>query len=298
MALTLNTEYFDIAASQNSVFAASDFYVPFEIGRAQSEKNTQIRDFKSKLRTAIGTMRLQNNEILFAQYAEGREKNRFFDLENMLFYNLGPSAFAGCAVHGISFSALRDKAALCQQNGVKNRKYVYCYQCIPLSAAESHFADLPLMANWSDVPLNHYESNSPAKYWKAIRSARDSVTVFDTVESPLASDFALKIELSFPVQVKLANVIKPLLDGVICAFHGESAQVLDCLTDFCMRQHCEELSIPNQFPAVLGKREFIRPYRNGQSFLWNPADDLCKLVSVTVSYDAEMPSFSGKIFKL
>lgn len=298
MELNLNTGFFDIVANQQSVFAASDFYIPFEIGHIQSDKNTQIRDFKSKLRTAIEMMRPQNSEILFAQYDEDGEKNRFFDLENMLFYNLGSSAFANCASHGISFSALPDKAALCQQNGIKNRKCVYCYQCLPLSAAESNFADLPLMAAWNDVPLDRHEANSPAKYWKAIRNTRDRVTVFDYAESPISNYFALKIELYLPIQVKLANTIKPLLDGVICAFHGESARSLACLTDFCTRQHCEELSIPNKFPFVLGEREFIRPYRNGQSFLWNPADDLCKLALVTVSYGAEMPSFSGKIYEL
>lgn len=298
MELNLHTEFFDIAANQDSVFAASDFYVPFEIDHIQSDKNVQIRNFKSELRAAIGVMRPQNSEILFAQYAEEGAKNRFFDLENMLFYNLGPSAFADCTAHGISFSVLPDKAALCRQNGIKNRKHVYCYQCLPLSDIKSNFTDLPLMAKWSNVPLNRHEADSPAKYWKAIRGASDRVTAFDYAESPISSYFALKIELNLPKQVKLANKIKPLLDGVICAFHGGEARSVDCLADFCTRQHCESLSVPNQFPAVLGEREFIRPYRNGQSFLWNPADELCKLALVTVSYGAEAPAFSGKIYKI
>lgn len=298
MGLNLNTAFFDIAANEKSVLAASDFYIPFEIGPSQSGKRTQIMDFKSKLRTAIELMRPQGREILFAQYAEDGGENRLFDLENMLFYNLGPSVFANCAVHGISFSALPDKAALCQKNGLKNRKHVYSYQCLPLSAIESHFADLPLMAEWTEVPLDCREADTPAKYWKAIRRARDRVTVFDDAESPMTSCFALKIALFLPREVKLANTIKSLIDGVVCAFHGENARCLACLTDFCTRQHCEELAVPNQFPAVLGEREFIRPYRNGQSFLWNPADDLCGLALVTASYGAEAPLFSGGIYKL
>lgn len=298
MGSNLNTEFFDIAANEKSVLAASDFYISFEAGPSQSDKNAQIMDFKSRLRTAIEGMRPQNQEILFAQYAEEGEKNRFFDLENMLFYNLGPSAFAGCAVHGISFSPLSDKALLCRQSGLKNRKHVYSYQCLPLSAIESRFTDLPLMAEWSDIPLDRHEASSPAKYWKAIRGARDNVTAFDYTESPISSRFALKIALYLPGPVRLTNTIKPLIDGVVCAFHGENTGCLACLTDFCMRQHCEELSIPHQFPAVLGEREFIRPYRSGQSFLWNPADDFCKLALVTVSYGAEASSFDGKIYKL
>lgn len=298
MEWNLNTEYFDIAADPKRVLAASDFYIPFEIGSVQPDKSAQIRDYKSRLRAAIGRMRPQNSEILFAQYAEDGEANRFFDLENMLFYNLGLSAFGDCAAHGISFSALPDKSALCRQNGIKNRKCVYCYQCLPLSAAEANFAGLPLMAAWRDVPLNRHEANAPAKYWKALRSARDQVTVPDNAGPPISGCFALKIELYLPVQIKLANTIKPLLDGVICAFHGENDRCLDCLTDFCTRQHCEELSIPNQFPCILGEREWIRPYRNGRSFLWNPADELCKLALVTISYSAETPSFSGKIYDL
>jgi len=298
MGWSLNTAFFDIAASEKSVLAASDFYIPFEIGPSQADKKTQIMDFKSNLRTAIALMRPQGSEILFAQYAEDSGKNRFFDLENMLFYNLGPSAFADCGGHGISFSTLPDKAALCRENGLKNRKHVYRYKCLPLPAVESHFANLPLMAEWNDVPLDHREAGTPAKYWKAIRCARDKVTVFDYVESPITSCFALRIALCLPKEVRLASTIKPLIDGVVCAFHGEDARCLACLTDFCVRQCCEKLAVPNQFPAVLGKREFIHPYRDGRSVLWDPADDLCRLALITVSYGTEDSLFSGEIYKL
>lgn len=298
MGWNLNTEFFDIAANEKSVLAASDFYIPFEIGPSQADKKAQIMDFKSKLRTAIDSLRPQDREILFAQYAEDSGQSRFFDLENMLFYNLGPSLFANCADHGISFSGLPDKAALCRESGLENRKHVYRYQCLPLPAIESHFAALPLMAEWTDVPLDRREAGTPAKYWKAIRRARDRVTVFDYAESPITNCFALKIALCLPQKVRLANTIKPLIDGVVCAFHGEDARCLACLTDFCARQHCEELAVPNQFPAVLGERAFIHPYRGGQSFLWDPADDLCRLALVTVSYGTEAPLFSGRIYKL
>lgn len=294
----LSAEFFDIAANEKNVLASSDFYIPFEIGPSQADKRAQIADLRSKLRMAIGIMRPQEHEILFAQYAEDGGKGRSFDLENMLFYNLGPSSFADCAVHGISFSALPDKAALCRQNGLKNRKHVYSYQCLPLSAIASRFADLPLMARWTDVPLDPHEAGTVAKYWKALRRAKNRVTVFDHAGSSISSCFALKIELYLPRKVKLANTIKPLIDGIVCAFHGEDARCLACLTDFCTRQHCVELAIPHGSPAVLGDREYIRPYRNGRSFLWDPADDRCKSVLVTASCDAEAPCFSGEIYKL
>lgn len=298
MGWRVTTDFFDIAADQKRVFAASDFYIPFEIRHDPSEKNAQVRNFKARLCAAIKMLRPQDGEVLFAQYAEDGGKNRFFDLENMLFYNLGASPFADCAVHGISFSSLPDQAALCRQNGVRERKYAYIYQCLPLSAAESRFAALPLMAEWRGVPLDCHEPNRPEKYWKALRRAGDSVTAFDYTESPAANSFALKIALDLPKQVKLANTIKPLLDGVICAFHGEDARCLEYLADFCVRQRCEELSIPGPFPPVLGKRAYIRPYRNGRSFQWDPADDLCKLALVTASYGAEAASFSGEIYAL
>ena len=170
--------------------------------------------------------------------------------------------------------------------------------CLPLPAVESHFANLPLMAEWTDVPLDHREAGTPAKYWKAIRCARDKVTVFDYAESPITSCFALRIALCLPKEVRLASTVKPLIDGVVCAFHGEDARCLACLTDFCVRQCCEKLAVPNQFPAVLGKREFIRPYRGGRSVLWDPADDLCRLALITVSYGTEDSLFSGEIYKL
>lgn len=298
MGSSIHTELFDIAANEKSVLAASDFYVPFEIGASQGDKRGQIAEFKSNLRTAAAMMRPQDQEVLFAQYAEDGEQSRLFDLENMLFYNIGPAAFASCAVRGISFSALPDKAALCRQNGLRERKHVYSYRCLPLSEAEACFDALPLMAEWTDVPLDHREAGTPAKYWKAIRCARDKVTVFDYAESPITSCFALRIALCLPKEVRLASTVKPLIDGVVCAFHGEDARCLACLTDFCVRQCCEKLAVPNQFPAVLGKREFIHPYRDGRSVLWDPADDLCRLALITVSYGTEDSLFSGEIYKL
>lgn len=294
----VSTEFFDIAADPSGIYAASDFYIPFEINHTASDKNTQVRRFKQELRAAIQALRPQNDEILFAQYAEDGENDRFFDLENMLLYNLGPSAFGSCGIHGISFSALPDKPEKCREHGVKNRKYAYSYRCRPLRATEAEFSSLRRMATWNDVPLNPREAGSPAKYWKALRGAGERVTAFEYAESPIASGFALKIQLHLPAQAKLANMIKPLLDGVVCAFHGENADGLDCLIDFCVRHHCQELAIPNRFPAVLGNRELIRPYRNGQSFIWNPADDLCKLALVTVSYGSETPRFSGDLYRL
>ena len=298
MAWNLNTAFYDMAADQKRVFAAADFHVPFEISRAPSGRNAQIRNFKSELCAAVKMLRPQEGEVLFGQYAEDGEKKRRYDLENMLFYNLGASSFSECAIYGISFSTLPDKAALCRKNGIKNRKCVYYYQCLPLSAAESNFAHLPLMARWRNVPLDRREAGSPAKYWKAIRSAGDRVTVLDHMASPALGGFALKIALCLPAQVKTVNMIKSLLDGVVCAFHDEDARCLDCLTEFCRRQHCEELSVPRRFPAVLGERAFIRPYRNGRSFIWDPADDLCELALVTVSYGTETPLFSGEIYRL
>lgn len=298
MAARWSTEDFDIATDQKSAAAGADFYIPFAISRTDPVKSARIGGFKARLRTAIQTLRPREGEVLLAQYAEGGEKDRFFDLENMLFYNVGASAFAACAMYGIAFSRLPDRAAFCQRNGIQNREYVYSYQCLPLAGVESLFSGLPPLANWRDVPLNRQEADTPAKYWKALRGERDRVTAFARAESSVSDGFALRIDLRLPDRIRLANRIKPLLDGVICAFHGENAQVQACLNDFCTRQHCEELSAPRRFPAVLGERAYIRPYRHGQSFSWNPADHLCGLALVTVSYGGRTPLFSGEIYQM
>lgn len=127
------TDHFALAAGQRSVFAAADLYIPYEIGSTQLDRSEQIDQFKSELCAAIRRMRPRDGEVLFAQYAEDGGTDRFFDLENMLFYNLGASAFADCAAHGISFSALPDKAALCREAGIGEREHVYAYQCLPLA---------------------------------------------------------------------------------------------------------------------------------------------------------------------
>jgi hypothetical protein len=98
----------------------------------------------------------------------------------------------------------------------------------------------------------------------------------------------------------LFNLMKPLLDGVVSAFHvhdgsndtevakrlsaaikADLTRILECLTE--------------ESWGLLGRRVLVRPYRNG--VFWNPADE--RLVAVVIeTVEGPASVLSGELFEV
>jgi hypothetical protein len=81
------------------------------------------------------------------------------------------------------------------------------------------------------------------------------------------------------------NLLKPLSDGVVCAFHRHNGQDEDEIGRRLTARLPTERGAVRTFlndeaTAVLGTRRLLWPYRD--SVQWNPADDLCVAAELRV----------------
>ena len=97
-----------------------------------------------------------------------------------------------------------------------------------------------------------------------------------------ARPFGLSVTIRHPAGTapRPVDLLKPVFDGVIAAFHGHAgpADALEVVSERVARR----LGLPAQQvrawlvsreTAVLGDRVLVRPYR--ENVAWNPADERC-----------------------
>lgn len=211
--------------------------------------------YRAALREALLALVPNPGQALLASYASPDET--FVDVENAALYNVGASAYAHLMVSGL----------VCQRVASADGDHHLSYQLAPLP-------DLPsgrsLVVLEIEVPA---VTSKPGPWWAAFRSAALRHTQVAGHEGRFAVD--LKLPNSWH-PVRVANALKPLLDGLISALHTHDGTNRDGLLprlgvldepDTAWSMLCD--------PAfdLLGRRVLLRPYRTGLK--WNPADDRC-----------------------
>ena len=287
---------FKINSNSEMISAASECYIPFEINKSDPKKAQMIRSFNDELVGRINNFQiLMSREVLFAKYGE-IGKPRFYDIENMCIYNLGTSTFSNCCPTDIAFSEMSIQEIKEIQNklgATEAQKCYYAYELVLREELERLCNSKQLIAGWSHIDLDTNLANTPRRYWESIRRQFDRVYVHQSLSNPIRDHFGLQVTIHTPRQLLPASVMKPLLDGVVCAFHGRDGidDVLQTLTQdsFDGMVNDAEKSI-----AVLGNRNYVQPYRNGCK--WNPADERLKFAWVSVITEECDPYFEGKLF--
>lgn len=284
---TISTESFDIRFTESYVIATSEYSIPFEISKSNEGKSKIVSLFKSRLRTAIQMMLANEQSILDAQYAEINNK-RFYDLENVLIYNLGTSTFKHLCLYGIRFSDMDNPLDFCSEHNIKTHKHIYYYRRTDVRENISSKFDLSLpIVKWDSAEFDVHEKNSPFKYWKAMQNAKlHNSKSYDSVDS-----FALMIGLYLPKNMNVINLIKPLIDGVVSAFHGKNEMMHRTYAEFCQKHNYLETRQNSEWVFPLGNREYIR--KKGDSFIWNPADDKLRAAVIRVHYGDARAHFDG-----
>lgn len=294
MSMRIHNAFYDIQSDSKSVFAMTDYYIPFETKRIKDDRRRAVvLDFKDDLQRALSNLRLQD-EILFAQYFEF-EQNRFYDLENVLFYNLKQSSFLKSAQFGLAFSAFSQQEQIEARKILEDaeKKYLYRYQLLPRESVFEKIKNYPIMAQWDDVNLTGVKKDKAASYWKVLRENGHSIDIQNELNHPEKDFYAIFIHIKAP-KFSVTQFMKPMLDGVVCAFHNESDSSLSVLKKYCAENNCSELISGKNRIHLFGERDYLRFFRNEKSYQWNPADERCKFAVIT-SESAEEFSFSGKI---
>ena len=282
--------YFFVEKSEQSIIVFSQFRIPFDMPKSGGE----IRKiFKNDLIKAIKNIKPFGNCILSAKY--GTTKKSFFDIENVLFYNIGTANFKPFTNQGVVFSAVSEEEII-----ELRKKYnipdeytdYYEYQLIENQKQKECNS---LLAELKNIPLKCL-GVTPALTWETIRKNESNIRVCNSIDCDCGDTFSIALEITKPknLSFNIMTAMKPLLDGLICAFH--SSQFTENELDyFSQKLNCNKSLLAENPIEVLGEREsqYLQIYRNNVK--WNPADDLCDYVTIFVQEGNDW-LVSGRIY--
>lgn len=139
---------------------------------------------------------------------------------------------------------------------------------------------------------------TPVRYYSALQSNPALVNRVDTLANKQDGTFGLHIKLHLHRRVSLVTAMKPLLDGVICAFHKEE-NVQSIVDSFRLASDAPfpQQGLDERF-YTLGTKDYLHLYRHGCSCKWNPGDNRCRFAVISVDYFFGAPSFDGTLFEI
>jgi hypothetical protein len=186
----------------------------------------------------------------------------FADAENVLFYNVGEGTFKHLAQKGMRFERSFQSAG-------DAYPHHHSYE-LTESPRFAHWEPAQELVSFADVPLP--TRPKPKHAWLALQRA---ATVQLRAALPPGQAFGLSLKLITPEPVNLAAWIKPMFDGVICAFHRyEGPDIHEALArEIDVSPQETRALLASDRLNVLGSRRLIYP--RGSGVQWNPADDFC-----------------------
>jgi hypothetical protein len=228
--------------------------------------------FRQDLRLALSVFPrpLEADQILHAIYAA--KASEFVDTENVLLYNVGSGPLRHLMTNGVRFERgymIPPPPAFVLCTGPL---HYHRYALAPRHAGYEHWRSGRLLARFDPVRIE--QITKPGPIFIAIRGSAQPPLLPTTTPTR----FGICLTLQGPRTGGLAGLIKPLLDGVICAYHHHDGRDLD---DVVQRLHRAGLGpaltlsseLQDERWQVLGSRRLVKPFRDGVQ--WNPADDAC-----------------------
>ena len=242
--------------------------------------------------------------MLLSTYAGNSPENS--DIENLLFYNIGTGAFSKVFQSSKKKQVAFKMDSTSQENQSSHK---YKYEVVPSEVVEA-LGRKTLIAKWN-VTIGSTLPKQAEEYYLALRTAiRNSRVESQNKDEPDENEvmlcglercdetaFGIKITLTVPESNKTTHpvsVMKHLLDGVICAFHGEKGETAQMLQE---KFEGEKVTCQTDW-HILGDQDYLRKYGNG--FKWYPADEADRLqfgwIVVEQGKDNKY-KMSGEIYK-
>ena len=248
--------------------------------RLPFEPNGAMLEFRAGLRSTVARLSADSSHALHAMYTwplGGR-----FDVENVLVYNVGTSAFARSAGFELVVERLLGSVPP-PPRPLEGSAHHYAYTIMEREVPWRAWSTVRRLASFESEEVRSLaEVARPASVWLAIRRGDTSVHAAASDSSTIGLE--ITVELLRGARVNLATLAKPLIDGTIAAFHehGDSASL-----DLVASRVGAQISVPDEdvrsllsrnAAAILGSRRLLWPWRDGVQ--WNPADDRCSAVRI------------------
>ena len=270
--------------------------IPFQLPNANIEELTEL---KQDLVSALKALQPLGDTVLYARYGTTDASKGFFDVENVLFYNVGTNHFKHLARNRVIFESVAASEIIARQEqwGIP-KEYPHYYEYAVIKPPDKLLPTGKILAEWDPIPFCKCTGLKPSHVWNGIKASSDKVSVFDSINSESGDCFSLVLKLEKPKNARLniMTAMKPLLDGLICAFHGSNFERQE-IVYFSEKLCCSEEAITSNALNILGTRQgkYIQIYRSNVK--WNPADDRCHYVDISVA-EGSAWRLSGKVCSL
>jgi hypothetical protein len=246
--------------------------------RLQFDSKPETLALRDAIHGATPVLVAGDDELLEAVYtSESRDP---VDAENVLLYNVGVGGFARAARAGLRFERVVGR----HPSGAAHH---HAYGIAPLASGSHLWRPRRMALEVRGVVIPRLqEGSSPDELWLALRRA------LPAVDSPVMGRFGLElaIRLSTEDTVHPAAVVKPLLDGVVCAMQTHDGRdLIEASTRLARRlglprEEAERL-LMNRDCAWLGFRRLL--WTRAEGIQWNPGDDLCMTCTLRVTRGTE-----------
>ena len=263
--------------------------------RLSFEPKGELLEMRDELRNRLKLLSGENRN-LHAIYKS--LDNGFFDVENVLFYNVGLSAFSHLDIKTLLFERVFLPPPQCNEERFEHyQSYALTYQN---GCESSHWQRHSILAKWEGVPIPILKSDiKPHSIWFSLKNGKRVI-----FQSEKTSSYGLKLTINEPKdsRIKVVTILKPLLDGIVSAFHHHDKTDLNEVI-FRLKKL---ISIPEEEitqalldvrTSILGVRNFVQLYRD--NIKWNPEDDAFHYVKIKIkSSKLDEYSIDGEIFSL
>lgn len=252
---------------------------------------------REELRASLRRLAAADGEVLHAVY--GSTIDGFVDVENVLLYNVGAAALARAARNGLRCERSRIVPPMPGSKAAAAHHHEYGLRAP--DAGFDHWQRGVTRAHWHRAPVPPLRADTkPSAIWAAVKAAGVQVDS-ETVSGP----FGLSVVIQHPpnARPRPVDVVKPVFDGVIAAFHrhvGPPEALALAATRIALQLGLPAATVKGWLAAsdasLLGDRAVVRPYRDGVQ--WNPADERCLAADLLVEPASTEWAISGEIFSI
>lgn len=263
----MNHRNYCVNSSSNAVKVNSTRRLSYE------PKDWQIT-MRDELRSALKELELVTpDDLLVATY--NSPDRSFCDVENVLMYNVGSSSFRDLAGPGFvlerGFTPVSDEF-----------DHEMIYQIVPAPYVSKRWDPIEQIGECCFSAPRLMSTLKPADVWRWCKLG--TLTSTHLVEEQVPLCIEVDITPSRGQQLRPANFIKPLLDGLLSAFHAHDGSNLAILLER-LSSHFQSVPLEtirqwllNEEHSVLGQRRLLQPFKAGMQ--WNPADDRLVLIHI------------------
>lgn len=263
--------------------------------RLQFEPKGWMKDFRSDLRTALRELSAGANQGLYTVYESSQMDT--CDVENILIYNVGTSAFKNSSHRQLTF----ERRFTQPTTTTLGLKHYHRYEILPVGQTMRGWKRGRRLAQWrADVPPLS-EATKLSTVWWALKQGG----VRTDLQERTNATYIVELTLGAPgeIPLNLAKLVKVLFDACIVALqsHAEGPDVPELAKRVSHQVHADAHEVAaalcNPRVAVLYGDKILRQ-RGLTGVHWNPADDRCVVGKIRRDESQSEWSLAGELFEV